>query len=215
VKHRLELKGAVIGMLMGDAGLSKDRKNAHLFIGHSQKQNDYALWKKEILEELTSVSVWYGETKANGKTYPVMRVWTKSHPFYTGLRNRMYFANRKTFDLHCLKRLTDLGLLIWFLDDGARYWRKNGHTPAALLCTDRYNYIEQLSLQKYLHDRWGLIARLNRHGKHWRLRMAESETVKLDKIFDPLVDSVPDCMKYKLCASYESPSNGKRQSKGE
>lgn len=177
---------------MGDAGLSKDRKNAHLFIGHSQKQKDYALWKKEILEHITSVSEWYGQTEADGKKYDVMRIWTKSHPFYTSLRNRMYFRNRKTFDMHCLKRMTELGFLIWYLDDGTR------DKSAIRLCTDRYNYIEHLSLQKWFHDRWGLTCRLNRHGKHWRLRFPKSEVEKIDFIFAPFLESVPKCMQYKL-----------------
>ena len=213
VEHRLELKGAIIGMLMGDAGLSKDRKNSHLFIGHSKKYEAYALWKKEILEQVTSVSVWYGESTAqkDGKLHQVMRIWTKSHPFYTGLRDRMYFENRKTFDLHCLLRLTDLGLLLWFLDDGTRYWEENGNTPSILFCTDRYNYIEHLSLQKYFHDRWNLIGKMNRHGKHWRIRFANSEAKKLDEIFSPYLSQVPDCMKYKLCAPNENPQ-GKIQS---
>ena len=216
--NRLELKGAIIGMLLGDAGLSKDRKNAHLYIGHSQKQKEYAFWKKEILEQVTSVSVWYGESTAiaGGKKYPVMRIWTKSHPFFTGLRQRMYHGNRKTFDLHVLKRLTDLGLLLWYLDDGARYWGKNGAVGAMLFCTDSFNYIEHLSLQKYMHDRWDLIAKLNRHGNAWRLRFAPDEVVKLNKIFAPFLSQVPECMMHKLCYPNETPSNeGKIQSIGQ
>ena len=208
MEHRLELKGAIIGMLMGDAGLSKDRKNAHLFIGHSKKHEDYALWKKQILEEITSVSVWYGESTAekNGKLHQVMRIWTKSHPFYTSLRDRMYFQNRKTFDLHCLKRLTDLGLLFWYLDDGT------AQGGGAMFCTDRYSYIENLSLQKYFHDRWKLVAKLNRHGKHWRLRLPKSEAQKLFRIFEPFQSQIPESMKHKLCVPYEMPEEGKIQS---
>ncbi|MDD5189456.1 MAG: hypothetical protein PHE50_00255 [Dehalococcoidales bacterium] len=208
MKNRLELKGAVIGMLMGDAGLSKDRKNAHLQCSHSGKYEDYALWKKEILEQLTSVSVWRGESKASkesDKLYPVIVIFTKSHPFYTGLRQRVYHANRKTFDVHMLKRLDDLGLLFWYLDDGVRYWKESGNDPGAIFCTDRYNYIEHLSLQKYFHDRWNLTAKLNRHGEHWRLRFGVNEIEKLDKIFEPFISHVPDCMKYKLLSSYEAP----------
>lgn len=192
---------------MGDAGLSKDRKSAYLHMSHSIKQVEYALWKKEILEQLTSVATWYGKVKSgkSDKEYGIIRLWTKRHPIYTSLKERMYFQNRRTFDLHCLKRLSDLGLLIWFLDDGVRYWKHNGHDPSAMLCTDRYNYIEHLSLQKYFHDRWNLNAKLNRHGIHWRLRFGVNELDKLDKLFEPFASSIPDCMKYKLSASYERP----------
>ncbi len=204
MKDRLEIKGALIGMIFGDAGLSKERKNAHLRISHCLKQKDYLLWKKEILEHLTSVSVWEGEVKCAGKMFPALRLWTKSHPMYTGLRARFYHSGRKTFDVHLLKRLTLLGLLLWFLDDGYRRVIKT--TPNIELCTDNFNYIEQLSLQKYFHDKWGLTAKIIKHGNCWRLAFRVAEVRKLEKLFQPFAEQIPKCMRYKLDLSYEAHS---------
>lgn len=215
MKDRLEFKGAVIGMLMGDASLSQDRKNSMLRFSQTEKHEDYAKWKIEILEQLTSVGIWRGNVDAFGKTYRGLRIWTKSHPFYTGLRERMYHDNRKTFDMHCLKRLTMKGLLIWYLDDGCMTKVKT--TPAIYLCTDRYNYMEHLSIQKLLHDRWGLSTRMTKHGKHWRLRFPAESGRKLIGLFEPYINEIPACMHYKLDLSDGTPSvdDGKRQSMGD
>jgi hypothetical protein len=115
-----ELKGAIIGMVLGDGhlNLSGRSTNAHMDFAHSKKQKDYAVWKSDILGQLTDVRVTEGVITVKGKEYEKVRVLSKTHPLYTHLWKRFYHNGRKTIDSFLMNQLTPLGLAIWYQDDG-------------------------------------------------------------------------------------------------
>jgi hypothetical protein len=167
-----ELKGAFIGMVLGDGCLVKQAKHAYLTYVHSIKQKDYALSKTKYLKELTKVNVTYPTTYLNGKPFKKIVVRGLCHPKYTRLYERFYYQGKKTIDEHLLKSLTPLGLAIWYQDDG--HYGNYGDRNYIILCTHNFNYAEHELMQKWLkykfelnwsikHDKNGYHLRLNRN----------------------------------------------------
>lgn len=118
-------KAAVVGMLLGDASIIPHSKSptgqCYMQLKHSLKQKDYALYKAELLRQLTSVKVYEGVAatdKRTGKQYEWIRVVTKTHPLYTRLRERFYPSGHKVVDMTWSEKLDERGLALWYFDDG-------------------------------------------------------------------------------------------------
>lgn len=160
--NRQELKGALIGMILGDGCLVKQANHAYLTYVHSIKQEEYALSKTKYLE-LTKYNISYPTTILNGKKYGKVVVRSLCHPFYTRLYERFYHQKRKTVDEHLMKMLTPLGLALWYQDDG-HYHYYNGRN-VIMLCTHNFNYAEHELMQKWLLRKFGLNWSI-KHDKH-------------------------------------------------
>ncbi len=157
-----ELRGAVIGMILGDGSLSLSGRsvNAHIDYAHCAKQREYALWKAEMLKSLTSVRITDGFSHCKGKAYPKVRVLTKTHPFYTHLWKRFYHNGRKTVDHFLMEHLTPLGLALWYQDDGNLKEHENYLTP--YLETNCFNVVEHEVMSKALADKFHIEFRANK-----------------------------------------------------
>jgi hypothetical protein len=130
---RKNVRGAIIGMVLGDGSLYQNpyrdgskRGNYKLSIAHSIKQSDYLSHKREIINtmfdyELPIKTCTHTAIKDSSKKYPVVRLQTRVHPRLTFIAKRMYDSERK-------KRISDWvlnnisleGLAYWWMDDG---WR--------------------------------------------------------------------------------------------
>lgn len=200
---KFKMKGIVIGMLLGDAyigipaksknGISKhgQSKNARLSIAHCEKQLDYLKWKGQILENITSVRY---DTAVSGYGSLCYRLHTKCHPFYTKLHHHLYYEGRKTPDEHCLKVLNEIGLAIWYMDDGFFNPTFGGSVE---LSTQGFNFAEHLLLQKALKIKWNLNWNICKHGKYYRLYLKHSDKQHFFETIGDTVKQVP-CMLYKL-----------------
>lgn len=202
VFNRFELKGAVMGMLLGDAcitlpaksknGISKhgQSKNARLSISHCEEQFEYLKWKGNILENLTSIRY---DDFVSGYGSRCPRLTTKCHPFYTKIYNRLYYQDRKTLDEHCLKVLSLIGLAIWYMDDG--HLRKDKGTVELSTCS--FNYAEHLMLQKAFKLKWDLNWNIHKKGKYYRLYLKKKDNNRFFELITDIVNQVP-YMKYKI-----------------
>jgi hypothetical protein len=204
--NKQELKGAIIGMVLGDGHLglpakSKDgishhgeSKNARLTIVHNEKSLDYLNWKKKILEEITSVrsDEYIGGFNRN----KFLRISTMCHPFYTKLWKRLYYYGRKTPDEHCLRLLSNIGLSIIFMDDGSY---SNGSVE---LNKNSFSYAEQLMLQKCFKIKWDLNWNIHRKTNYYRLYLKRGDNPKFFDIVAPIINQIPS-MRYKTeCSSF-------------
>jgi len=196
--NRTEFKGKIIGMVLGDGCLTRNRKNSHLMFRHSVKQKEYFEQKVKVVEELTSTNVRKHITNLNGKEYEGWTCETKSHPIYTELRDRFYYQKRKTIDEYLMKTLSPEGLAYWYLDDGAK--GTEAIKQAAWICTDAFNLVEQKFMSYWLAKRFELHFEPKRYRNTWRLKLKYSETPKLTKLIEKWV---PETMRYKI--EFEEP----------
>ena len=199
---KLEFKGAVIGMLLGDASIPRARTPGtthHLQITHCMEQEGYLLQKKKILEYLTDVRFYTDQV--NNKDHRCCRLVTKTHPFYNSMRDHMYYEGRATVNEHVMKCLTPLGLALWYLDDGSCSIRGNYNVPIIGTCA--YNLAEHEMMSRMLQKRFGFQWRVNRTTSTYkgirkniyilRLRLKDREN-----FFNLIREFVPECLLYKI-----------------
>jgi len=203
---REELRSAVIGMVLGDGCISKRWKNgeAYFQMTHCVAQYEYMLWKQNILDEITSSKIHPTTRVLNGKTFHGYHLGTLRHPSFTKLYKRFYYDKVKVVDEYLVKKINPLALAIWFMDDGTSGINKDrgvGENRSYYLCTNNFDYANQLLLKKSLKLNFGLDWNINKAGKskdgtyNYRLRLANRHNEMFIDIIRPYI--IP-CMRYKI-----------------
>jgi hypothetical protein len=191
-----ELQAAVVGMVLGDASLiqAKNCNGAYLQFRHSLAQKDYALWKADILRQLTHVSVDESDgylDARTGKKYPFINVKTRQHPFYTKLRQAFHPVRHKVVDPFWLNKLDERGFAIWFFDDGT------SKAYSSNLATLAFSWPENQVIAKFLWHRFGIHAQVRRWDKGKPIVQIPSKSrQRLRDILTPFAE--PASMGYKL-----------------
>jgi phage recombination protein Bet len=110
----------LLGSLLGDGTLAsqKGRNGCTYFSeAHSEKQSEYLLWKSKNLSTFNPTIFTY-KVKVKGCNYDVVKMTTKSCSYFYNLRKDFYKDGKKIVSKDILNQLNDLGVAIWFMDDG-------------------------------------------------------------------------------------------------
>lgn len=158
-----ELQAAVVGMVLGDASvIATSNGISYLQFRHSLAQKGYALWKADILRQITHVNVTESEgylDARTGKKYPFINVKTRTHPLYTKMRQAFYPVQHKVVDPFWLKKLDKRGFAIWYFDDGTS---KDYH---CYLATLSFSWPENHLMAEYIWNTYGIHAEVRRWDK--------------------------------------------------
>lgn len=157
--------------------------NCQFIMQMSKENEDYLLWVKKTLENITSVRL-TDRFDYNSDGYsrkPQLRIETNRHPYFTKLRDRLYVDNHKVIDPHMLKQMDAESLAIIFMCDGGTNLDVRNKNPHASikLHTKGFSYADNMSLSKAIYDSTGVITTVNRHGKYYNL----SVSTKTHKLF--------------------------------
>lgn len=165
----------IYAFVAGDGNIHYPQKNkphhkvqARMTVGHTIDHEDYVLWKKDVLENLTSVSMWEKEAIPPRKGF--LTITTGRHPVYSAIRERMYLNGRKTLDPHFMAYLDDEVLAILYQDDGCLKMSDKERT--VYLGTNAFTFAEQAMLAKAIHQKIGLNFTINKHVGNYRLRLS-------------------------------------------
>jgi len=209
--NRGQLKSAVIGMVIADGCLSKktknDKNNAYFQMTHCEKQYDYLMWKKIILDQISYCKIHpqinYSGYKPSSKGY---HLGSKTNPLFTKLYYRFYHAGHKSVDEYLVKKIDPLALAIIYMDDGTlgkaqpKHWTKE--TFYLKLCN--FDYANLFLIKKSLKILYDLDWNINIHSRHkdtgrtyYQLRLLNKHNDKFVDIIRPYVETVPTMM-YKL-----------------
>jgi recombination protein RecA len=192
----------VLGGLMGDGALSptKSGHGARFRWGHGAKQVDYSDWKASLFGNL-SVS---RSTNAKGAVFHDVQPL----PELAGVRDAVYFGDKKVFSDDYLKQLTPLSLAIWYMDDGGFTLRSKGlqartegGSGRSEFCVEAMEPTTRQRLVNYLADTWGIEAKLSSRGALGKaiLQFSTPETEKWHALIAPFVHP---SMEYKLLPRY-------------
>lgn len=201
VKNNHDFNGILIGMVLGDSyiGFNKTKTLAYLETLHKGSHKPYLIWKQKLLNYKFETTFKY----KNNNGYDAFRVRTKFEKKLIYLKKDFYISGKKTVKLNLLNRLTDLGLAIWYMDDGClSLGRKNGiiNRRNIFLNTQVFGLEGNLLIQKWLLSRYDISSNINQN-RGFRLRLNTSNTLKFIEIVSPFVSLVP-CMKYKIDLQY-------------
>jgi uracil-DNA glycosylase len=182
-------RDVVIGTVLGDGYLNV--KSAHLSIGHSVKQEDYAAFKAVLLAELSPRIDRVARAAAVGgpPENAAIHVRTLAHRSLGVLRDQFYCPEKVVPDW-IADELNERMLAIWFMDDGYTRIRPDGRQPLAEIATNGFSDADRQILLKAL-SRLGLPSKALRG----RLYFDVPTTRKLSEAIAPFV---PPAMRYKL-----------------
>ena len=182
ITDKKELTKLVSFMIMGDGGVYPQGKEHSFIMNMVEKNLDYIVLCRDILENITSttvVSVVKDESRQNQ-----LRLGTKSHPFFTTMRDRIYVDKYKSIDNHALKLLDYEALSFLYMSDGSL---KTDFRPSigmikpaydVTLNLKRLSYGDLLLLKKALKDCLDLEWNINKNGKYYYLRLRSKDVQK-------------------------------------
>lgn len=117
-------------------------KKGYLNFHHSEDQREYLMWKHSLFTKLgfqCSIPRKKKNNTCNKNSYTFI---CKGGEFGKSLRNLLYTPNKDYFKSYILDNITDLGLALWYMDDGCLRFIKDseknikGNMLQLHICTD-------------------------------------------------------------------------------
>ena len=201
INNQIEFDGAVLGMLLGDGSITKhkENRNSYFSICHCQEHVEYMLYKKEILNYLTTARFYENQPNGKGGKYLRCRLDTKSHPYYTKMRDRIYISGRKSITKKTMEAITPLGMALWYQDDGSLSKHEKFDQP--ILCTHGFSREENEIMSESLLEKFGLQWNLRKDKKYYCLTLIRKEREKFFNLVSPFT---VNCMKYKITPTFDT-----------
>lgn len=198
-------KSLLIAMLLGDGTISS---NFVFKLSHSERQREYLEWKVNLLNE--------NEIKNNGiKEYiskcgynvgqSVLYSQISIIPTIKALRRAVY-KPKKTFTRRLLNWLDELGIAIWYMDDGFININKSLQRKGSIqrnirisTCVDEETCNIIIS---YFKERWGIEFRpfIEKSKLYSIATRTNADSNKFINIVKPYVEQVPSFL-YKIRTS--------------
>ena len=165
--------------------------NCKFIMNMREENRDYLEWVKEILENITSVSI-KERPDYNTDGYersPQLRLESNRHPFLTKIRERIYVDNHKVIDPHMLKLMDAEALAIIFMADGGTHLTPGTKKPSSQIAlhTKGFSYADNMALSKSIYDTLGIKSNVNRHYKYYLLNIPVKDHKKFYETVNPHV----------------------------
>lgn len=195
---RKDILGVITGSLLGDGSA----RGNQLTIQHSMKQKEYLLHKACLLNSNKEYPQHIIE-KTDIK-YPYIRMFY--HNSAVGrLREKLYVDGKKVLTEGILNQLGEIGLAIWYMDDGSLTLHKypNGiiKSREVYWSTENFDLDSQLILQSWLKRKYNLDVKivLYKQGEYYRTVF---NATNANKFFDIIKPYVIPSMFYKIDMCY-------------
>ncbi|GAJ13929.1 unnamed protein product, partial [marine sediment metagenome] len=192
-----DVEQVLIGSMLGDGCIGCYPKYRDAWFTESKKIEhiDYLGWKAKILSEFGgSIREREGESglpHLGSRQFKAAVFRTFVHPLFTQLRHIWYPNGKKVVPEGELQKLDELGLAVWYMDDGSY----GVLTRSCLISTGSFTLDEQILTKDAFKEKWGLIPKIIPAGKGYGLDFLVSDTDKLLRVMAPFIH--PD-MVYKL-----------------
>lgn len=192
VLNKKDLVKLVSYMVMGDGGvyISGGCKNAFFAMNMKSEHKDYINFCKGVLENITSCTITERVLSEDGyERKPQLRLQSKTHPFFTKIRDRVYTGKYKGIDPHALKLLDAESLAILYMCDGSlvQYTKDGGTYFNVTLNMKRLSYGDLFILKKSLKEKLDLEWNINRQNSYYYLRLRSKDLVKFMDMIDPYI----------------------------
>ena len=177
-----EQEQVILGSLLGDGSLASGKSEISLprFVeAHGASQLAYLDWKCAALASL-GVKRWSGmQCAGNGLSYESHKMWTRAVP------SLYRYRGAKPEDI--LGDLGDLGLAVWFMDDGN--FNLNGRGPrasSAIYCCGFSPEFADAACA-WLGDRYGISAWVRRRDHYPNIAINTAGTQRLEELLSPWI----------------------------
>lgn len=153
-------KEVIIGLLLSDGYVNHNRLSCTFKADHL----DFINWLRfEILASICTTAQPTPWPRENPSQY-----WfcTRTHPYFTYLRNQWYKNKIKILPNHLEKDFTEVSLAFLLMGDG--YWSEN----TVFISTENFTLTEVHYLMKILRNKYGLVLSTKKRGKGFRIRFS-------------------------------------------
>ena len=188
-----EERQVILGSLLGDASIAinKNGVNAYYRELHSKSQKGYLIWKSNYLEKFNfQIRERKIFDKRTNKNYEQVLIWTKAHPVLTEFYY-LFYRERKEVSREILDQITELGLAVWYMDDG--YYNYEGQR--CCLSTDNFSYDSHTIIRDWFKEKWDLDSGIHKSGKGYNICFNKINADKFLRLIDPFCI---DLFHYKL-----------------
>ena len=177
----------LIGDLLGDGGLSFTSKNrARYFTAHSKKQNEFVDWKYNSLLPLSCNKREYSTKDGE---YVCMTTFTCNE---LGKIAKDFYPQKgnKIIPMPYLKKLSPLGLAVWYMGDGSL----NRNTGVITVGKQIENVYEVNNTLNELFDCNSIV---KDYGRYYQIRFQNSM-----KFFNIIYPYILESLRYKVSKTY-------------
>lgn len=201
VTFTFDQEQVILGSILGDGNLTLPRKGVNAWFRVSYKESDgaYLFWKFNNLKSTGLFKeprlVIKNKEKKESKAFYLS---SHCHPYFTELYSKFYYNGRKIITPNLLDKVCDLGLAVFYMDDGTSYYRTRGlGRPRVRLSTHNYTKEENEIIRDWIDCKWSIKFRVASHKKKYYLLSLDGweQSVQFMRIVNPFM--VP-CMSRKI-----------------
>ncbi len=172
----------IVGTLLGDGYLDKTTMGYSLRLHHGKSQEEYVLWKYNILKNIVNSQPKTYKTRENTIK---MYFRTVSHPYFLSLRKLFYRNGKKIFPGKFLEKIFDpLILATWLMDDGTN---ELGTSKCVKINSQSFSHKEHETICGVLKKKFDLDANVNKDRQYFRIRFYQRSMPRLIKIVRPYI----------------------------
>jgi hypothetical protein len=189
-----ELKDILIGLLLGDLFVQKQKVNARFVFRQGTIHKNYLWHLYELFSNYTtSIPKTYNMPidKRTGKVYSGIYFQTYSLPCFVPLFNLFYFEGNKIIPTNINELLTVHSLGYWLCDDGN--FCKSTHRVR--ISTESFTLAQVDLLVQTLNDKWNLKCYKVKSSNSYRIVIPQKSLKDLQSL---LKDVMPSMMLYKI-----------------
>lgn len=206
ITDKKELTKYIWAFSLGDGSLLYDHhknrpninENAYFSCDQVSRNEDYILWRANILSSITSVNI---QKKVN-KESEMLCTRVNRHPIFTTMRNRIYLNGVKIVEPHYLKLLDWESLAILFMDDGCCSIKDKKYGYYCLtLSTQSFSYGDNVLLQREIKNKTDIlfsIVRMTTQSGGIQYRLQLQKQLEIDKFIAGVRKFITPSFEYKI-----------------
>lgn len=205
-----ELSKLVSYIIMGDGGVYKtgksEKSNCYFTMNMLKRHKDFIIFCKEVIENKVSCKI-KDRYLSNSDGYnrkPQLNLLSKTHPYLTTMRSRIYTDRYKGICPHALKLLDFQALSILYMSDGSVDISTSGKVKTLTLNMKRLSYGDQFILKKALKEKLDLEWNINKQNQYYYLRLRNKDVMKFMEGISPYI--FPS-FEYKLLEDFRTVSS--------
>jgi len=189
-----ELKQILVGLILGDLYIFKQRVNPSLTFRQGIKHEEYLRYLYDRFKDFCPSGPKIQNSlpdKRTGKVYNAIWFITYTLPCFIPLYEVFYVAGKKVVPANIAELLTLVGLCYWICDDG--FW--DSTSRRVVLCTESFSPAEIQSLIDVLNSKWNLKCYKSKRENSYRIMIPSYSVPHLQGL---LKDIMPPMMLFKL-----------------
>jgi DNA polymerase-3 subunit gamma/tau len=204
---------AITGAAIGDGHLAMNGSGvrARLSITQGLKQKEYLDYKRQLLGDCVRSEPQFHHSLKSFSKVGTLRLATLSYPQIAQLHRELYCREgQKAITPEFLRKVTPLGLALWYLDDGSLVTQANKHQRKDGTWTQYPNTRSTLSIYSFtaqeaqhivnwLYEEWQIQAGVSQTAKGPAIWLTLEGTARLHQL---IARYVPPPMQYKLLPEF-------------